>query len=186
MGVDSQSCRWRLTWDQSVELLFRLETTRRQVDSLLFGDHGTVMAALQDRVRAGLVMSWLLTAFVLLGVLKHLLPIRWLARWAWCPPTGPRDRAAERRLAASVLRLSQLTGLPDRDCLQRSLLLYRVLSRAGANPSLVVGFRRIDGRILGHAWVIVDGHTVIETEPDLLGFSPAFGFGPRGTLLPVK
>src|SRR5262249_31997015 len=86
-------------------------------------------------------------------------------------------------LTASVLRLSQLTGLPDRDCLQRSLLLYRVLSRAGAEPTLVVGFDRIDGRILGHARVTTDGHAVIEREADLLRFSPTFSFGTRGALL---
>ena len=59
------------------------------------------------------------------------------------PPAGPRDHKVERRLAASVLRLSQLLSLSDRDCLQRSLLLYRLLSRAGANPILVIGFRRM-------------------------------------------
>jgi hypothetical protein len=133
------------------------------------------------------VVGRLLPAFVVLGLLKHLVPLHWLARWAWCPPiVGPRNLATEQRLSASILRLSQLTGLPDRDCLHRSLLLYRVLSRAGADPSLVVGFRRIDGRILGHAWVVVDGRTVIEAETDLLEFSPAFGFGPRGALLSVK
>ena len=138
-----------------------------------------------NRFRTGLVVGRLLPAYVLLGLLKHLLPLRWLARWAWCPPAGPRDREAERRLVASVLRLSQLTGLPDRDCLQRSLLLYRVLSRAGADPTLVIGFHRMNDRILGHAWVIVDGHTVIEPAADLLRFSPTLGFGFGGALLPA-
>jgi hypothetical protein len=82
-----------------------------------------------------------------------------------------------------VLRLSQLAGLPDRDCLQRSLLLYRVLSRAGAEPTLVVGFNRINDQMLGHAWVVVDGHSVIEADTDLLRFTPTFSFGSRGTLL---
>jgi hypothetical protein len=63
------------------------------------------------------------------------------------------------------------------------LLLYRVLSRAGADPTLVVGFQRVNDRILGHAWVRVDGRTLIEPEPDLVRFSPAFGFGARGALL---
>lgn len=133
-----------------------------------------------NRLKTGLIMGRLLPAYMLLGFLKHLIPLRWLARWAWCPPGGPRDREAEPRLAASVLRLSQLAGLPDRDCLQRSLLLYRVLSRAGAEPKLIVGFDRINGRIIGHAWVVVDGHAVIESETDLVRFSPAFSFGSRG------
>ena len=131
-------------------------------------------------------MGRLLPAYVLLGVLKHLVPLRWLARWTWCAPTGPRDREAERHLAESVSRLSQLRGLPDRDCLQRSLLLYRVLSRAGADPTLVLGFQRRNDRILAHAWVIVDGHTVIEPEVDLRRFSPVLRFGLRGALLPAR
>ena len=88
-------------------------------------------------------------------------------------------------MAARVFRLSQLIGLLDRDCLHRSLLLYRVLSRAGADPRLVIGFQRMNGRILGHAWVIVDGHAVIEPEVDLLRFSPVLGFGLKGAPLSV-
>src|SRR5262249_43411534 len=132
-----------------------------------------------NRLGRGLVAVRLLAVYVLLGLFKHLVPLRWLARWAWCPPVGPRDRAAERGLAAIVLRLSQLTGLPDRDCLQRSLLLYRVLSRAGAAPVLIIGFGRIDGTIRGHAWVMVDNQPVVQ-EAELPQFSPAFGFGVGG------
>jgi Transglutaminase-like superfamily len=139
-----------------------------------------------NRLKTGLIMGRLLPAYVLVGLLKHIIPLRWLVRWAWCPPAGPRDCEAEHRSAASVLRLSQLIGLPDRDCLQRSLLLYRLLSRAGADPTLVVGFDRINGRIFGHAWIIVDGHTVIEPEAELLRFSPTFTFGSRGARLPAR
>jgi len=136
-----------------------------------------------QRLKNGFLLVRLIPAYVLLGLLKYVVPLGWLARWAWCPPDGPRDRAAERRLALSVFRLSHLTGLLDRDCLHRSLLLYRMLSRAGANPTLVVGFQRLNGRILGHAWVIVDGHAVIEPEIDLLRFSPVFAFGFEGAPL---
>jgi hypothetical protein len=136
------------------------------------------------RLNTGLVMVRLLLAYITLATLKHLVPLNWLVRWAWRPPAGPRDRDAERRLAASVLRLSQLMGWADRDCLQRSLLLYRVLSQVGADPTLVVAFQRTNGRIRGHAWVSVDGHTVVEPEAQLLEFSPALRFGLRGELLP--
>jgi hypothetical protein len=138
-----------------------------------------------NRLKNGLLVVRLLPGYVLFGLLKHLVPLRALVRWAWCPPHGPRDLDAERRLAARVCRLSRLTGLLDRDCLQRSLLLYRMLSRAGANPTLVVGFRRMNGRTFGHAWVIVDGYPVIEPEINLLRFSPMLGFGFRGEALPA-
>jgi transglutaminase superfamily protein len=135
------------------------------------------------RLKTGLVMARLLVAYIVLALLKHLVPLRWLVRWVWCPPVRSRDHEAERRLTAIVLRLSRLTGLPDGDCLQRSLLLYRVLSRAGADPRLVVGFQRIDGRIRGHAWVVVDGFALLESESDLVRFSPALFFGSQGVLL---
>ena len=131
------------------------------------------------RFRKGLIVVRLLPVYVLLGLFKHLVPLRWLARWAWCTPVGQRDRTAERGLAASVLRLSQLMGLPDRDCLQRSLLLYRVLSRAGAAPVLIIGFGQINGAVRGHAWVLVDNQPVVK-EAELFQFSPAFGFGVGG------
>jgi Transglutaminase-like superfamily len=138
-----------------------------------------------NRLKNGLLVVRLLPGYVLFGLLKHVVPLRWLVRWAWCPPHGPRDLEGERRLAARVCRLSRLTGLLDRDCLQRSLLLYRMLARAGANPTLVVGFRRMEGRIFGHAWVIVDGECVIEPEADLCRFSVTLRFGSRGALLPT-
>jgi hypothetical protein len=149
--------------------------------TLVFAD-GAVTRALR-RFRIGLVLARLLPAYVLLGLLKHTVPLGSLARWTWCAATGARDRAVEHRLAAGVLRLSRLVGLPDRDCLQRSLLLYRVLSRAGADPTLAVGFQRTNGRIIGHAWVLVDGRAVIESEAHLVKFTPALCFGSRGVFL---
>jgi hypothetical protein len=139
------------------------------------------------RLKNGLVLGRLLPAYLVLGVLKHVVPLRWLACWTWYPPSGPRDCEAERRLAATVFRLSQLIALGDRDCLQRSLLLYRVLSRAGAHPTLVVGFQRSNGQILGHAWVTVDGRPVLEPEVNLARFAPALSFGFEGApLLPLS
>lgn len=124
-------------------------------------------------------------AYALLGLLKHLVPLRSLAKWTWCGrrPAVPRDRLAERRLTANVLRLSKLLRISDRDCLQRSLLLYRLLSAAGADPELVVGLREQDGKIIGHAWVLVDDMSTVEPESDLVRFSPVLRFGARGALL---
>ena len=136
------------------------------------------------RLKTSYVMAHLLITYIVLALLKHLVPLTWLVRRVWCPPVGPRDCEAEWRLTSIVLRLSRLTGLPDRDCLQRSLLLYRVLSQVGAEPTLVVGFQRINGHIRGHAWVTVEGRSVVEPEAELVGFSPALRFGSRGELLP--
>jgi hypothetical protein len=138
------------------------------------------------RLQNGLLVARLLPAYLLLGIVKHLVPLQWLVRWAWRPPASPRIRKVERRLTVGVVRLSQLTGMPDRDCLQRSLLLFRVLSRAGADPTLVVGFKHVHNCTVGHAWVVVDGHALIESDVDLLRFAAVLYFGARGALIPAR
>jgi hypothetical protein len=145
---------------------------------------GVIVRAVR-RVRLCLVMGKLLPGYLLLGLLKHLVPISWLARWAWRRPAGRRDYEQERRLKLGVLRLSQMIGLPDRDCLQRSLLLYRALSRAGAEPILVLGLKRVNDRTLGHAWVLVDDRPLLDSDADLRSFAPALSFGRCGKLLPT-
>jgi Transglutaminase-like superfamily len=136
-----------------------------------------------NQIRTVLDGFHIVPAYLLLGLLKHLVPLRWLAKRTWCEKAGPRDRLAERRLTANVLRLSKLLRIADRDCLQRSLLLYRLLSAAGADPELVVGLREQDGKIIGHAWVLVDDMSLVEPESDLVRFSPVLRFGARGALL---
>lgn len=136
-----------------------------------------------NQIRTILDGCRIVPAYVLLGVLKRLVPLRSLAKWMWCETTGPRDQLAERRLAANVLRVSKFLRLSDRDCLQRSLLLYRLLSAAGAGPELVVGLHEQDGNVIGHAWVLVDGKSLVEPEPALLRFSPVLRFGAQGALL---
>ena len=136
-----------------------------------------------NRLRNGLLVGRLLPVYVLLGLLKHFVPLPSLVHWARCHPIGPRNHEVERRLTTGVLRLSQLAALSGGTCLQRSLLLYRVLSRAGADPTLVVGFERSDDRIRGHAWVVVDGTALLEPKSNLLRFSPAFHFNSQGALL---
>jgi hypothetical protein len=142
-----------------------------------------VIPRVSNQIRTVLDGFRIVPAHVLLGLLKHLVPLRSLVKWTWCETTGPRDRLAERRLTANVLRLSKLLRMADRDCLQRSLLLYRLLSAAGADPELVVGFREQDGKLIGHAWVLVDGTSLVEPESDLTRFSPLLRFGARGAVL---
>ena len=49
---------------------------------------------------------------------------------------------------------------------------------------MVVGFREQDGKIIGHAWVLVDDVSLVEPESDLVRFSPVLRFGAGGALLP--
>ena len=81
--------------------------------------------------RTATTMARLLPAYVAAGALKHLLPLPVLVRWAWRPAARPRDRREQMRLVACIVKVSKTLGAADRDCLQRSLLLYRELSRSG-------------------------------------------------------
>ena len=129
-------------------------------------------------IGVGRLVPW----YLVFGALRHVVPLPWLARWAWRRPSGQRNRDGERKVIARVERLRRTLERGRGDCLQSSLVLFRELSRAGADPTLVVGFRRTAGRMQGHAWVLADGMPVTESQAALDGFAPTFGFGRGGTL----
>lgn len=123
--------------------------------------------------------------YVAAGVLKHLLPLPMLARWAWRPAVQARDRRQEHRLVACVVKISKTSRAIDRDCFQRSLVLYRELSRSGAGPQLWVGFARstAGASLNGHAWVIVDGAPLLDEGSALEDCERVVGFGDGGKRL---
>lgn len=124
----------------------------------------------------------LLPFYVAFGVLKRLVTLQRLARWAWRSGATPADEAAGRRAVQAVTRISHRLGSRDRDCLQRSLVLYRALSAAGVGPRLVLGFRRDGETVRGHAWVEVGvgGRSVL--PEDVSGYEEAMSFGAGGAL----
>jgi hypothetical protein len=128
-----------------------------------------------------LAIGRLLPLYVALGALKHVVPVQTLARWAWRPPAGPADPEHVRRAIARVWRTQGLLNLGDRDCLQRSLLLYRELSRLGADPTLTIGFRQSAQHLQGHAWVTTPEEAVAEPA-GVTGYVPAIRFGRDGAL----
>lgn len=111
-----------------------------------------------------------------LPVLKHVIPIRRLVCMMWSPGTGARspDRVQ------AVISLSARVTRARPNCLERSLLAYRFLSRTGADPRLVLGIGRLDGTLSGHAWVTLDGVPVHEAPEAISGFTPLVEFGPDG------
>jgi len=127
----------------------------------------------------------LLLWYLAFSALRHVIPLPWLARWAWHAPSGTRNREHEQKVAGRVEWLRRTLERGRGDCLQSSLVLYRELSRSGADPTLVVGFRRDQGRMQGHAWVLADGRPVAAAGDVLNGFAPTFGFGRKGTLEPT-
>ncbi len=132
-------------------------------------------------IGVGRLMPW----YVAFGVLRHVVPLPWLARWAWQTPMAERNQEQERKIVARVARIRRVIERRHGDCLQSSLVLYRELSRLGADPTLVVGFRRANGRIVGHAWVLAGGRPVPESASVIAEYTPTFGFGPRGSLHPT-
>jgi Transglutaminase-like superfamily len=119
---------------------------------------------------------------LVLPVLKRLLPLPALVRLVWARPRSrTRDVERERRVAGLVRRLyrSPLAAL-DENCLERSLLTYRLLARLDASPELVTGVRRQGDAVIGHAWVTVDGEPVGESRESVEGFAPVLSFGPDG------
>jgi hypothetical protein len=82
------------------------------------------------------------------------------------PPPAPAEVARVVRLATGACRAVYPAG-----CLPRSLVVERLLARAGARPELRIGVRLDEGRLSAHAWVEVDGEPVAEPEGIELRFA---------------
>jgi hypothetical protein len=119
--------------------------------------------------------------------LRHVLSLERLAQLAWRDPRNQdRDPQLEARTIAQATKLRHLFDRADRRCLPRSLALYRALSRAGASPQLWIGFRKVAGRVDGHAWVTVDGCPVGEAEALIPSLTPTCGFGAKGATIALE
>ncbi len=119
---------------------------------------------------------------LLLPALKRILPLPRLARLMWTEPAAATGTSADDVLALAGA-LTHLRPLPSRgNCLERSLLAYRYLARAGLGPSLVVGIARDDvGAVEGHAWIEIGGVPVREPKGvDRFTRVAAFGAGGQG------
>ncbi|MEQ1870664.1 MAG: lasso peptide biosynthesis B2 protein [Vicinamibacterales bacterium] len=117
-------------------------------------------------------------------LLRHVLSLETLTRLAWQAPQLPRDPAQDDVLARRIERMAQLVGA-EAHCLPCSLVLYRELSRRGANPELLIGFSHNDRPLLGHAWVVVNGRALNESPSVLATLTPVCAFGVHGQRLPL-
>ena len=119
-----------------------------------------------------------------LPLLKFALPLPRLVRLlAAKPKRQDRDTDTERRIArlAAVLYGSDGVGVRD-NCLERSLVSYRFLGRANAQPQLVVGMRAQEADVVGHVWVTVDGRTIHDPPDSIRDMTPMMVFDESGTL----
>lgn len=135
-----------------------------------------------DRVSLFLRMAgWALA----LPMLKHVLSMQALARLMSRRSERARSQSEEASIISLSRRVTRFRPLPGRNnCLERSLLAYRFLSKAGADPRLVVGVKRLRDGVEGHVWVIVDGIPIHDSDLALAQFVPIVEFGPNGA--PVR
>ena len=134
------------------------------------------------RLKVGLLAVRMGFWALVLPILKRVVPLRRLAQVMRNDAHGPRDRAYEQQVVALSSLLARLRPPRFRDnCLERSLLAYRFLTRANADARLVVGVRIAHTQVLGHAWVTVDDEPIHETPAAITGFSRLVEFGPEGT-----
>jgi len=127
--------------------------------------------------------AWLATRMagwrLVLPALKWVLPLPRLVRLmsAGSPGRRKRNRAREEQIAT----LADAVGGPRRNprldnCLERSLVSYRYLSKAGADPELVVGVSR-DQPVRGHVWVRLDNEAIHDSVEE---FEEITNFGRDG------
>jgi hypothetical protein len=116
-----------------------------------------------------------------LPVLKFALPLPRLVRLmhAQCrrePIADRQEKIATFAAWAFKMRPERLRG----NCLERALVTYRYLGRAGARPELVVGMSPGPEGGAGHVWVLVAGQPVHDSPERLARFAPIVSFGSDG------
>lgn len=130
---------------------------------------------------------WLLARMfgwsLVLPLLKRMLPLpRLVALLQSGTQLDQRDPRQEEKLSALSEWVFRSRPRRSRDnCLDRALVTYRYLGRAGANPTMVVGVAKDDASsrtgVIGHVWVAVDGSPVHDDDERLAGFVTLAVFG---------
>jgi hypothetical protein len=131
--------------------------------------------------------GWLLARMLawraVLPLLKRRVSLPTLARLMWRKPRARIRANHADRIPDLVRRVYRDSRDGHTDiCIERSLLTYRFLSAAGANPQLVIGIRGRGSSMIGHAWVVVDGEPLFEPAASLVEYATFFSFGRDGTL----
>jgi Transglutaminase-like superfamily len=123
---------------------------------------------------------------LVLPALKRRMPLEGLIDLMWtqapAEPARPGQEARVADLAAMVFRSEH----PYRygNCLERSLVLCRYLSAIGADPELIVGFKRGEEALVGHAWVVVRSEAVAESLDSLERYAKVVTYRDEGSGVP--
>jgi transglutaminase superfamily protein len=134
---------------RDVNMAQRLGFSARRLTRRLFDDFPTTAVLLLLRIS--------------LPVLKRTVGVKRLTGWLSVRPSaihGSETRVQKVRDATeTILHGGRL--LIGSNCLDRSLAAYWMLRRAGASPTLVLGAKRDQGALAGHAWIEL-GPVVLE------------------------
>jgi Transglutaminase-like superfamily len=133
--------------------------------------------------------AWLLARILgwslVLPIAKHALPLPRLLR-LMRPRKRTTQRDRKREVAIVSLAAWVFKTRPPRardNCLERGLVVYRYLSRAGAGPELVIGAAKGVQGVHGHVWVTIDGRAVHDSPATLAGFEPILVVKSDGSLI---
>ena len=142
---------------------------------------GTHIQSPSDALLVGRLLAWRLA----LPVLKRTVPIATLVR-LMASPAGRSTRDTGR-----IVELVELifTPRPNEDpgnCLDRSLVLYRFLSRNEPGTRLVLGMRSGSAELEGHAWVIAGDRAFGQTPAGGGGFEPVATFAADGSRIEAR
>jgi Transglutaminase-like superfamily len=133
--------------------------------------------------------AWLLARILgwslVLPLAKRLVPVpRLTALMRTHARSATRDPEVEETVAALTAWVFKTRPRGSRDnCLERALVTYRYLCRAGARPELVMGVARGEAGVDGHAWVTVDGRPVHDDPAALEAFRPMLRFDSDGAIV---
>ncbi len=115
-----------------------------------------------------------------LPILKRVLRVETLASIMTPRVTDAPSAARRRERTAAVHRVVTTGGrvLVSPNCLERSLVTFRLFARAGANVALVLGVRRDGSTIAGHSWIELDERSLDTPKSD--EYTPMMSFRARG------
>jgi Transglutaminase-like superfamily len=132
----------------------------------------------RDVLLALRMLGWRL----ILRPLKRFVPLSRLVLLVCRPRASePRRPGREARVLSLADRLCR-GRLARGTCLERSLLAYRFLTEAGADPKLIIAVRREDDSFEWHAWVTHDGQPVHERAESLKAYIPVVVFDGQGSI----
>lgn len=118
----------------------------------------------------------------LLRLLKHLLPLRVLVRLVRMRFLPSRTEERVSTILGYMAATGRFPGRAPANCLERSLVAYRLLRAAGARPELHVGVRRLpdSGTLDGHVWLVLDGVVAAESHDFIRQFIPVLRIDAEG------